>query len=271
MERHKTRQVRAGKVAIGGGAPVTVQSMLSVPSTDIAGSVDQAVRLEKAGCQILRAAIPNREAVALIPAIKEAISIPLVADIHFDYRLALEAAAAGVDKIRINPGNIGSDEHVKAVADECRRRGIPIRIGVNSGSLEKEILAKYGSPTPEALCESALYHASLLEKFDFTDIVLSMKSSRVDKMIRAYELASEACDYPLHLGVTEAGTARMGLVKSAIGIGSLLQRGIGDTIRVSLTADPEEEVAAARDILKALGLQQWAKAGFLPHLRAHPH
>ena len=259
MERHKTRQVRAGKVAIGGGAPVTVQSMLSVPSTDIAGSVAQAVRLEKAGCQIIRAAIPDKKAAALIPAIKEAVSIPLVADIHFDYRLALEAAAAGVDKIRINPGNIGSDEHVKAVADECRRRGIPIRIGVNSGSLEKEILAKYGSPTPEALCESALYHASLLEKFDFTDIVLSMKSSRVDKMIRAYELASEACDYPLHLGVTEAGTARMGLVKSAIGIGSLLQRGIGDTIRVSLTADPEEEVSAARDILKALGLQHGPK------------
>lgn len=254
MERRLTKKVMAGNVAIGGDAPVTIQSMLNIPSTDIEGSVAQAVRLEKAGCQIIRAAIPNKEAVALIPAIKEAVSIPLVADIHFDYRLALEAAAAGIDKIRINPGNIGSDDHVKAVADECRRRNIPIRIGVNSGSLEKEILAKYGSPTPEALCESALYHASLLERFDFDDIVLSIKSSNVDTMIRAYELASQACNYPLHLGVTEAGTARMGLIKSAIGIGSLLQRGIGDTIRVSLTADPVEEISAARDILKGLGL-----------------
>ncbi len=259
MERRFTKQVMAGKVAIGGAAPVTIQSMLNVPSTDIAGSVAQAVRLEKAGCQIIRAAIPNREAVALIPAIKEAVSIPLVADIHFDYKLALESAAAGIDKIRINPGNIGSDDHVKAVADECRRRKIPIRIGVNSGSLEKEILAKYGSPTPEALCESALYHASLLEKFDFDDIVLSIKSSSVDTMIRAYELAAEACRYPLHLGVTEAGTARMGLIKSSIGIGSLLQRGIGDTIRVSLTADPEEEIRAAKDILNALGMRHGPK------------
>ena len=254
MERRLTKQVMAGKTAIGGTAPVTIQSMLNVPSTDIAGSVAQAVRLEQAGCQVIRAAIPNREAVALIPALKEAVSVPLVADIHFDYKLALESAAAGIDKIRINPGNIGSDDHVKAVADECRRRKIPIRIGVNSGSLEKEILAKYGSPTPEALCESALYHASLLEKFDFDDIVISIKSSSVDTMIRAYELAAQACHYPLHLGVTEAGTARMGLIKSAIGIGSLLQRGIGDTIRVSLTADPVEEVYAARDILKGLGM-----------------
>lgn len=254
MERRLTKQVMAGKIAIGGTAPVSIQSMLSVPSTDIPGSVAQAVRLEKAGCQIIRAAIPNREAVALIPALKKAISVPLVADIHFDYKLALESAAAGIDKIRINPGNIGSDDHVKAVADECRRRNIPIRIGVNSGSLEKEILAKYGSPTPEALCESALYHASLLEKFDFDDIVISIKSSNVDTMIRAYELAAEACHYPLHLGVTEAGTARMGLIKSAIGIGSLLQRGIGDTIRVSLTADPVEEVYAAKDILKGIGM-----------------
>ena len=254
MERRLTKQVMAGKIAIGGTATAAAQSMLSVPSTDIPGSVAQAVRLEKAGCQIIRAAIPNREAVALIPALKKAVSVPLVADIHFDYKLALESAAAGIDKIRINPGNIGSDDHVKAVADECRRRNIPIRIGVNSGSLEKEILAKYGSPTPEALCESALYHASLLEKFDFDDIVISIKSSNVDTMIRAYELAAEACHYPLHLGVTEAGTARMGLIKSAIGIGSLLQRGIGDTIRVSLTADPVEEVYAAKDILKGLGM-----------------
>ena len=181
--------------------------------------------------------------------------MPIVADIHFDYRLALESAAAGVDKIRINPGNIGDDSRVKAVADACRTRGIPIRVGVNSGSVEKEILAKYGGPTPEALVESALYHASLLERFDFHDIVLSLKSSTVDSTIRAYELCAARCDYPLHLGVTEAGTARMGLIKSAIGIGSLLQRGIGDTIRVSLTADPVEEVRAGQDILRALGLR----------------
>ena len=256
MERRKSKQVMAGGVAIGGGAPVTVQSMLNVPSTDIPGSVAQAVCLEEAGCQILRAAIPNREAVALIPAIKEHVSIPLVADIHFDYKLALEAVAAGIDKIRINPGNIGEDSRVKAVADACRTHGIPIRIGVNSGSLEKHILAKYGAPTPEALCESALYHVTLLEKFDFTDIVISLKASSVDNTIRAYQLMAQQCDYPLHLGVTEAGTARMGLVKSAIGIGSLLQQGIGDTIRVSLTADPVEEICAGEDILRALDLKQ---------------
>ena len=226
-----SKQVMAGNVKIGGGAPVTVQSMLNVPSTDIEGSVRQAVALEKAGCQILRAAIPDMDAVRLIPAIKEKISIPLVADIHFDYKLALEAAAAGVDKIRINPGNIGGDDRVKAVATVCREKKIPIRIGVNSGSVEKSILAKYGAPTAEALCESALYHASLLEKFDFTDIVISLKSSSVDTNIKAYERIAERCDYPLHLGVTETGTLRMGIVKSAIGIGSLLQRGIGDTLR----------------------------------------
>ncbi len=250
----KTRTVFAGNLPIGGGSKITVQSMLNVPSTDVEGSVMQAIALEKAGCDMIRAAIPNMEAVKLIPAIKDAVQIPLVADIHFDYRLALESVAAGIDKIRINPGNIGSDDRVKAVADACRAKNIPIRIGVNSGSLEKEILAKYGSPTPKALVESALYHASLLEKFDFKDIVLSIKSSDVDTMIRAYELAAESCDYPLHLGVTESGTERMGIIKSAIGIGSLLQRGIGDTIRVSLTADPVKEVAAGFDILKALGL-----------------
>lgn len=256
MERRQTRQVKAGQAAIGGGAPITVQSMLNVPSSDIPKSVAQAVALEEAGCQIVRAAIPNREAVALIPAIKEKVKIPLVADIHFDYRLALESIAAGVDKIRINPGNIGDESRVKAVADACREKGVPIRVGVNSGSVEKHILAKYGSPTPEALCESALYHVSLLEKFDFNDIVISLKASSVDTTIQAYEQIAAKCDYPLHLGVTEAGTARMGLVKSAIGIGSLLQRGIGDTIRVSLTADPVEEVRAANDILRALGLKR---------------
>ena len=254
MVRKQTKQVSAGTLKIGGGAPISVQSMLNVPADDIAGSVAQAKALEAAGCELIRAAIPDQNAVRLIEAIKKEVQVPLVADIHFDYRLALESAAAGVDKIRINPGNIGGEDRVKAVAEACRVRKIPIRIGVNSGSLEPHNLEKYGKPTPEALCESALYHASLLEKFDFTDIVLSIKSSNVDTMIRAYELASEACAYPLHLGVTEAGTARMGMLKSAIGIGSLLQRGIGDTIRVSLTADPVEEVFAGKDILKALGL-----------------
>lgn len=249
-------QVKAGNIKIGGGAEISVQSMLNVPSTDIEGSVKQAVELEKAGCQIIRAAIPNMEAVKLIPALKEAVSVPIVADIHFDYKLALEACAAGVDKIRINPGNIGSDDRVKAVANACKSRNIPIRIGVNSGSLEKEILAKYGHPTPQALCDSALYHASLLERFDFNDIVLSMKSSTVSTMVKAYELASQQCDYPLHLGVTEAGTERMGIIKSSAGIGSLLLHGIGDTIRVSLTADPVKEVYAAYDILKALDIQK---------------
>ena len=249
-----SKQVMVGRMPLGGGAPVTVQSMLNVPSTDIPGSVAQAKRLEAAGCQILRAAIPDMAAVALIPAIKEAVSIPLVADIHFDYKLALESVAAGVDKVRINPGNIGEDSRVRAVAKACREKGVPIRVGVNSGSVEKHILAKFGGPTPEALVESALCHVSLLEKFDFTDIVVSLKASSVDSTIRAYQLMAQRCNYPLHLGVTEAGTARMGLIKSAIGIGSLLQQGIGDTIRVSLTADPVEEIAAGKDILKALGM-----------------
>lgn len=253
--RRMSKAVKAGSVSIGGGADISVQSMLNVPANDIEGNVRQAVALETAGCEIIRAAIPNMDAVSLIPAIKKAVTIPLVADIHFDYRLALASVEAGVDKIRINPGNIGSKDRIKQVADACGERGIPIRIGVNSGSLEKEILQKYGSPTPEALCESSLYHASLLEECGFHDIVLSIKSSNVDTMVRAYELAAQQCDYPLHLGVTEAGTERMGLIKSAIGIGSLLQRGIGDTIRVSLTADPVKEVAAGFDILKALELR----------------
>ena len=249
-------QVTAGNVKIGGNAKVSVQSMLNIPSDDIENSVKQAVELEKAGCEIIRAAIPDKNAVKLIPALKEAVNVPIVADIHFDYRLALEAVQAGIDKIRINPGNIGSDDRVKAVADACANKGIPIRIGVNSGSLEKEILKKYGSPTPEALCESALYHASLLEKFDFNDIVLSMKSSTVSTMVKAYELASVKCDYPLHLGVTEAGTERLGIIKSSAGIGSLLLHNIGDTIRVSLTADPVREVYAAKDLLKALDIEK---------------
>lgn len=248
-----TRKVKIGNVTIGGGSPIAVQSMLNVPAGDVAGSVAQARALEAAGCDIIRAAVPDREAVRLVPAIKAAVSVPLVADIHFDYRIALDCVAAGVDKIRLNPGNIGGEDRVKQVADACRAAGVPIRIGVNSGSLEKHILAKYGAPTPQALVDSALYHARLLEKFDFTDIVVSIKSSHVPTMIEAYRLAAEQLGCPLHLGVTEAGTARMGLIKSAVGIGSLLCDGIGDTIRVSLTADPVEEVRAARDILKAVG------------------
>ncbi len=227
--------------------------MLNIPASDIEGSVRQAVELEKAGCEIIRAAIPDMAAVKLIPAIKSAVKIPLVADIHFDYRLALESVSAGIDKIRINPGNIGDFGNVKAVAMACSEKNIPIRIGVNSGSLEKDILAKYGSPTAEALCESAFRHAELLERCDFHDIVISIKSSDVTAMIKGYRLLAERTDYPLHLGVTEAGTKRMGIIKSAVGIGSLLADGIGETIRVSLTADPVEELYAARDILSAVG------------------
>lgn len=256
MERRKTKKIKIGNTYIGGDAPITVQSMLNKPAHDIEASVKQAVELEKAGCQIIRGAIPDMDAVKLIPALKDAVSVPIVADIHFDYRLAVEAVAAGVDKVRINPGNIGSDDRVKKVVEACRSRNIPIRIGVNSGSVEKDILAKYGAPTPEAMAESAMYHASLLEKFDFDDIVISIKSSNVGNMIKAYETVAERCDYPLHLGVTEAGTRRMGLIKSAAGIGSLLMDGIGDTIRVSLTADPVEEVSAGFDILKAVDIKK---------------
>lgn len=244
--------VRVGNCVLD-GKHIYIQSMLNARSDDIEGSVNQAVELEKAGCEIIRAAIPNMEAVRLIPAIKEKVSIPLVADIHFDYRLALESVAAGVDKIRINPGNIGDMSKVKMVADVCRGKNIPIRIGVNSGSLEKELINKYGSPTPEALVESAMNHASMLEQFDFDNIVISIKSSDVNKMIQSYRLAAEKCNYPLHLGVTEAGTERMGLIKSAIGIGSLLCDGIGETIRVSLTDNPVKEIEAAKDILKCIG------------------
>lgn len=235
------------------GKKIYVQSMLNTPSYDIEASIRQAKRLEEAGCDIIRAAIPDEKALELIPAIKKEVSVPLVADIHFDYRLALKSAELGIDKIRINPGNIGGQDRVKAVAEICRQKNIPIRIGVNSGSLEREILAKYGAPTAEALVESALGHAALLEQCDFDDIVISIKSSDVKTMIEAYRLLAQKCDYPLHLGVTEAGTARMGLIKSAVGIGSLLCDGIGETIRVSLTADPVEEVYAAKDILKAVG------------------
>ena len=255
MDKWATKPVQVGRVTMGGGAPVSIQSMLNIPSYDIEGSIAQAKRLQAAGCEIVRAAVPDRAAVGLIAALKEALAIPVVADIHFDYRLAIESVAAGADKIRINPGNIGDEDRVKAVVAACKAKDIPIRVGVNSGSLEKDILKKYGAPTAEALCESALYHASLIERYDYDNIVLALKSSDVRRMIKSYRLARERCRYPFHLGVTEAGTRRMGLIKSAAGIGALLCDGIGDTIRVSLSADPVEEIAAAKDILRACGLR----------------
>ena len=254
--RKNTKEVRIGNIKIGADNPIAVQSMLNTPASDPEACVKQAKQLEKAGCEIIRTAVPNLDCVKTVYALKENINVPIVADIHFDYKIALECAEAGVDKIRINPGNIGSDDRVKAVADKCREKNIPIRVGVNSGSLEKEILAKYGSPTPEALCESALYHTSLLEKFDFDNIVISLKSSDVKKAYDAYSLISQKCDYPLHIGITEAGTQRMGIIKSSAGLGALLLNGIGDTMRVSLTADPVNEVYAAYDILKALGIRK---------------
>ena len=255
MERRKTREVQVGSVTIGGGHPVVVQSMTNTKTEDAAATLAQIRDLQELGCEVIRCAVPTMEAAEALSVITKESPIPVIADIHFDYKLALGAAERGIDKIRINPGNIGDDSRVKAVADICKQKNIPIRIGVNSGSLEKHILAKYGSPTPEAMVESALYHANLLEKFDFDDIVISIKSSNVETMIKSYELAAQKCDYPLHLGVTEAGTERMGIIKSAVGIGSLLTHGIGDTIRVSLTDAPVKEVFAAFDILKAIGLK----------------
>ncbi len=252
----KTVKVKAGNVEIGGGADISVQSMLCVPVHNIEENVRQAKALAAAGCDIVRVTVPDKEALKTVEALKKNIQIPLVADIHFDYRLALDSIAAGVDKVRINPGNIGSDDKVKLVADACRRNNVPIRIGVNSGSLEKNILAKYGAATPEAMVESGLYHISLLEKFDFTDIVLSLKSSDTRTMYRAYELAAEKCRYPLHLGVTEAGTEGMGVIKSAAGIGGLLLRGIGGTIRISLTDDPVKEVEAGIKLLRAIDMRK---------------
>lgn len=256
-----SRVCRAVKVAnlTLDGKKIYIQSMLSVNSNDIDGSVKQAVELENAGCDILRIAVPDMNAVKLIPAIKEKISIPLVADIHFDYKLALASAEAGIDKIRINPGNIGSMDRVRAVVEACRKRAIPIRIGVNAGSLEKELLQKHGHPSPQALVESALGHVRILEECDFHDIVISIKSSNVANMISSYRQLAEVCDYPLHLGVTEAGTERIGVIKSAVGIGSLLVDGIGETIRVSLTDEPVKEIYAAKDILNAIGRGEGVK------------
>ena len=253
--RRESKKVKVGNIFIGGDARVSVQSMLNIPAHDIEGNVQQALKLQKAGCEIIRLAVPDEQSVKTVEALKKNIDVPIVADIHFNHKLALMSIEAGVDKVRINPGNIGADENVKAVADMCRLHNVPIRIGVNSGSVEKEILARFGGPSPEAMAESAMYHVRLLEKYDFDDIVISIKSSNVNNMIAAYKKVAEMCNYPLHLGVTESGTARMGLIKSSVGIGSLLTSGIGDTIRVSLTDDPVNEVFAGFDILKAIGMK----------------
>ena len=254
--RENTRQIRVGGLALGGGAPVTVQSMCNTKTWDVEATVQQIKELRAAGCEIVRLAIPDERAAKAIDKIKEQVDVPLVADIHFDYRLALMAAERGIDKIRINPGNIGGPENVKAVAEACKARNIPIRIGVNAGSLEKPLLEKYGHPCPEAMVESARGHVELLTRFGFEDICLSLKSSTVPLTIAAYRMASEAFPYPLHLGVTETGTEWNGTIQSSVGIGTLLSEGIGDTIRVSLTADPVKEVSAGIAILKAAGLRK---------------
>ena len=250
-----TRKINVGGVEIGGGAPISIQSMTNVYTGDVEKCVAQIKALEREGCEIIRVAVPDMASAKSIDKIKEHISIPLVADIHFDYRLALECIKRGVDKVRINPGNIGSFDRVRAVADAAKEKGIPIRIGVNGGSLEPELLKKYGSPTPEALVESAMGHIELLERCDFEDIAVSIKVSDVPSTVKAYRLMAERCDYPLHLGVTEAGTEWGGTIRSAMGIGALLLDGIGDTIRVSLTADPVREVIAAKEILRSAGLR----------------
>ncbi len=256
MQRRLTQKILVGNVPIGGGAPVTVQSMTNTDTRDVKATVCQIHRLEEAGCEIVRVAVPDQAAAKALAQIKRQIAIPLVADIHFDYRLALSAVEARVDKLRINPGNIGSQERIEAVVKAASERKIPIRIGVNSGSLEKELLQKYGWPTAEAVVESALRHVAILEKLGFEEIVISLKSSDVPVTIRAYELISEKVSYPLHLGITEAGTLKTGSIRSAVGIGTVLAQGIGDTIRVSLTSDPVEEVEVGFEILKSLGLRR---------------
>ncbi len=256
IKRKKTRVVNIGNVAIGGDNPIAIQSMCNTKTADVESTVSQIIELEKAGCEIIRVAVPDMEAAEAIKDIKKRIHIPLVADIHFDYRLALKAIENGVDKLRINPGNIGGEDRVKAVADAAKARNIPIRIGVNSGSLEKSILEKYGGVTPQGLVESALGHVRILEKYDFHDIVISIKASNVPFSLETYSLLSDTVDYPIHLGITEAGTVYSGTIKSAVGIGAILAMGIGDTIRVSLTGDCVDEVRAAKEILKALGLRK---------------
>ena len=254
--RRTTRQISLGAVKVGGGSPITVQSMTKTDTRDVPATVDEIKKLESAGCDIVRLAVPDMEAARALGAIKNQATIPIISDIHFDYRLALEAIDQGVDGMRINPGNIGSTARIKAVVDAVKERNIPIRIGVNSGSLEKDILKKFGSPTAKALAESALRHVWILEDMDFRDIKISVKSTDVMKMIQSYRIIAERTDYPLHLGVTEAGTIKMGTIKSSVGIGTLLAEGIGDTIRVSLTGDPVEEVSVGIDILRSLGLRK---------------
>ena len=251
-----SKQIKVGAVSVGGGAPIAIQSMCNTNTADVAATVAQIHALEQAGCEIIRVAVPDMAAADAIGAIQKEIHIPLVADIHFDYKLALRCVEQEIDKIRINPGNIGSHDRVRAVADACRERGIPIRIGVNGGSLEKDLLEKYGGVTAEALVESAMGHVRLLNDCNFDDICISVKCSRVPVNMKAYQMLREMTDYPLHLGVTEAGTPNMGIIKSAIGIGGLLCQGVGDTIRVSLTADPVEEIYAAKRILAASGIRQ---------------
>ena len=259
MERRKTRSVKLGTTHLGSEHDILIQSMTYTKTEDKEATLSQILALEKAGCDIVRFSVPTEACVESIPYLKEHTHIPLVADIHFDYKLALMAAERGIDKIRINPGIIGGEDRVKAVVDACKERNIPIRIGVNGGSLEKHILAKYGAPTPEALCESAFYHVKLLEKFDFNDIVVSIKSSDVANTIKANRMFAEMCDYPIHLGVTEAGTERSGLIKSSAGIGALLCEGIGDTLRVSLSDDVIKEVEAAKDLLRVLDIRKGVK------------
>jgi len=259
MERRNTKSVKIGNRFLGSGHDILIQSMTYTKTEDKEATLAQILELEKAGCEIVRFSVPNEACAESIPYLKEHSHIPLVADIHFDYRLALMAAERGIDKIRINPGNIGDEDRVKAVVDICKEKNIPIRIGVNGGSLEKHILAKYGTPTPEALCESAMYHVRLLEKFNFNDIIVSIKSSDVANTIKANRMFAEMCDYPIHLGVTEAGTERSGLIKSSAGIGALLCEGIGDTLRVSLSDDVIKEVEAAKDLLRVLDIRKGVK------------
>ena len=259
MDRRKTRSVKLGNTYLGSEHDILIQSMTYTKTEDKEATLSQIFALEKAGCDIVRFSVPNEACAESIPYLKEHTHIPLVADIHFDYKLALMAAERGIDKIRINPGNIGDESRVKAVVDACKAKNIPIRIGVNGGSLEKHILAKYGAPVPEALCESAFFHVKLLEKFDFSDIIVSIKSSDVANTIKANRMFAEMCDYPIHLGVTEAGTERSGLIKSSAGIGALLCEGIGDTLRVSLSDDVIKEVEAAKDLLRVLDIRKGVK------------
>ncbi|WP_097016480.1 flavodoxin-dependent (E)-4-hydroxy-3-methylbut-2-enyl-diphosphate synthase [Orenia metallireducens] len=256
MVRRESKAVKMGNVQIGGDAPISVQSMTNTDTRNVKATVEQIKRLEEAGCELVRVAIPDQEAASKVGEIKSQIKIPLIADIHFDYRLALEVLEQGIDGLRINPGNIGNEEKVKLVAQKALEKKVPIRVGVNAGSLERELLKKYGHPTAKAMVESALKHVQLLEKYGFEDIIISLKASNVMKTLEAYQLIATVVDYPLHIGITEAGTIKSGTIKSAVGIGAILAQGLGDTIRVSLTGDPVEEIEVAYSILKALNLRR---------------